>query len=68
MGIGSAVQRGSVVYVYDERNRPLFQRAVGRGPKDGLVGYTANTLSVRVGNVVYTYDTRGRPLGSAVVR
>jgi hypothetical protein len=62
MPIASAIQRGSAVYVYDERNRQLFSRTIGTKPQDGLVGYTATTVSIRVGNLVTTYDVTGRQL------
>ena len=63
MAIGSALQRGTYVYVKDERGRDLCQIPAGNGPKDGLVGYTGSTISIRRGNNVYTYNERGRNLG-----
>ena len=50
MAIGSAVQRGSGVYIYDERGRQLGVVGAGSGPNDGLKGYTGSTVSVRRGN------------------
>jgi hypothetical protein len=38
MAIGSAIERGSLICVYDERGTTLFQKASGSGPKDGLLG------------------------------
>lgn len=35
MAIGSAVQRGSYVYVYDERGRQLATVPAGHGPQTG---------------------------------
>jgi hypothetical protein len=66
MAIGSAVQRGSLAYVYDEKGRRLTSLLAGNGPKDGLQGYTSSTVSVRRGALIYTYDQRGRRLSSAL--
>ena len=60
MAIGSAVQRGPFVYVYDEKGRQMTAVPAGNGPEDGLTGYTGATVSVRRGAFVYTYDERGR--------
>ena len=58
--IGSAVQRGHSVYVYDEKGRQLHVLSVGgSGPDDGLSGYTGSTVSIRRGPCIYTYDERG---------
>jgi hypothetical protein len=66
MAIGSAVQRGSLVYVYDEKGRRLTSLLAGEGPKDGLHGYTSSTVSVRRGLLIFTYDERGRRLSSTL--
>ena len=54
MAIGSAVHRGSLIYVYDKRGRRLTSLLAGQGPKDGLQGYTSSTVSVRRGSLIYT--------------
>jgi len=51
--IGSAVQKGNLVYVYNEKGNTLFSKA------GQLIGYTGSTVSVKSGNIVYTYDDRG---------
>ena len=66
MAIGSAVQRGSLVYVYDKKGRRLTSLLAGKGPKDELQGYTSSTVSVRRGSLIYTYDERGRRLSSTL--
>jgi YD repeat-containing protein len=66
MTIGSAVQRGQLVYVYDEKGRRLTSLLAGQGPKDRLQGYTSSTVSVRRGSLIYTYDERGRRLSSTL--
>ena len=60
MAIGNAVQRGSFVYVYDEKGRQLCTVSAGSGPDDGLKGYTSSTVNVRRGAFIYTYDEKGR--------
>lgn len=56
MAVGSAMQKGNFVYIYDERGRHLFMRA-------GTVqGYTSSTVTVKNGRTTYTYDERGRQL------
>ncbi len=56
MAIGSAIERGSYICVYDERGITLFSKAKGSGPHDGLLGFTTSTVTVRFGSVIKTYD------------
>ena len=62
MPIGTAVKRGTLVYVYDEKGRQLMTIPAGNKPEDGLTGYTSTTVSVRRGGLVYTYDEKGRQI------
>jgi len=64
MAIGNAVQRGQVVYIYDEKGRQIGSVPAGNGPKDGLKGYTSSTVNVQRGSMIYTYDEKGRQTGS----
>ena len=59
MAIGSAIERGSFIFVFDEHGRTLFSKAKGSGPKDGLLGITSSTVTVRFGLIIYTYDEHG---------
>lgn len=70
MAIGSAVQRGQTVYIYDERGRMLGAAPAGSNsnPNDGLQGYTGTTVSVRRGASIYIHDERGRLLSTAPAR
>ena len=68
MAIGNAVQRGSMVYVYDEKGRQIASVMAGNGPNDGLKGYTSSTVNVQRGSMIYTYDERGRQIGSTFAR
>ena len=66
MAIGSAGQRGSLVYVYDEKGRRLTTLLTGQGPKDGLQGYSSSTVSVQRGSLIYAYDEEGRRVSSTL--
>ena len=57
--IGSALERGSLIVVYDEKGMSLFSKAKGSGPQDGLLGFTGSTVTVRFGSVIYTFDAKG---------
>jgi hypothetical protein len=62
MAIGSAIERGSLICVYDEHGSTLFQKARGSGATDGLLGFTGSTVTARYGSVIYTYDEKGMTL------
>ncbi len=68
MPIASAIQRGSAVYVYDEKNRNIFSKTISTKPKDGLVGYTGNSVSIRTGDLITTYDATGRQISAQQAR
>ena len=68
MAIGNAVQRGSFVYVYDEKNRQMFSKPAGSGKDDGLKGYTILTINIRRGGFIYTYNEKGQQTGSTPAR
>jgi hypothetical protein len=68
MAIGSAVQRGAWVHVYDEKGRQTAMLSAGSGPGDGLHGYTGATVSIRRSPSLYTYDERGRQISTAPAR
>ena len=62
MTITSAIQRGSFVYVYDEKNRQV-------GCYGGaLHGYTGSSVSVKRGAFIYTYDEKGRQISANSAR
>ena len=62
--IGSALERGSFIFVYDEHGRTLFSKAKWSGPKDGLLGFTGSTVTMRHGSLVHTYDEHGMKIYS----
>lgn len=62
MAIGSAIERGSVIVVYDESGRMLFSKATGPDSHDGLLGFTGSTVTVRTGLSITTYGEYGQIL------
>lgn len=64
MTIGHAVQRGTLIYVYDQDGRQITSiSAPGRFPEDGLKGYTTNSIHVQKGTLIYSYDEAGHQAG-----
>ncbi len=55
--ISVAIQKGSYVYVYDEKNVQKFTK-VGQ-----LAGYTGTTVSIKQGSYIYTYNDKGVQVG-----
>lgn len=51
--ISVAVQRGSIVYVYNEKNIQIFAL------NGELYGYTSTTVSIKRGSTVYVYNEKG---------
>jgi hypothetical protein len=62
--IGTAVQRGATIFVYDERGRHLSNIQA----RDGLQSYTGNTVSVRSGSMIFVFDGRGHHLSTVLAR
>jgi len=59
MPVSKAVRRGKVIDIYDEKGRPAHSIGLGRDPKDGLVGYTSTTVSIRHGGAIHVYNDKG---------
>lgn len=57
--ISTAVQKGSFIYVYNERNS---QCACISGEQ--LMGFTSTTVSVKRGSTIYVYDEKGHQMSS----
>ena len=64
MAIANAIQRGVSIYLYDEKGTVITTVSA----RDGLVNFTATSVSVRVGNMVYMYNEQGRFTGSSPAR
>ena len=58
MAIGMAQQKGSWVYVYDEKNH---QTCTLSGE---LYGYTSSTVTIKKGSWLYMYDEKGHNTGT----
>jgi hypothetical protein len=58
--IGSALERGSTIVVFDEHGRTLFSKSKGSRPKDGSLGFTGSTVTVRFASIVYTSGENGQ--------
>jgi len=65
--IGSALERGSLIVVYDEKGMSLFSKSKGSGPQDGLLGFTGSTVTVRFGSLIHTYGEHGQTVYSKAV-
>lgn len=68
MPIGNAVQRGGFVYVYNEKGHQLFTQSAGRGPNDGLKGYTSGTVNIQRGGFIYTFNEKGQQISTTQAR
>lgn len=51
--ISVAIQKGSYVYVYNEKNVQLFTR-----PGD-LYGFTSSTVAIRRDKYIYVFNEKG---------
>ncbi|MBO7495431.1 MAG: hypothetical protein J6T98_02670 [Salinivirgaceae bacterium] len=63
--IGSVIQKGTCIDVYDEKGYQMCQINVCSNSQ--LMGYTGSTFSVKTGNVIDVYDQKGRQLSQRSV-
>lgn len=64
MAISKAVQRGTLIYIYDQDGQAVTSiSAPSRWPTDGLKAYTASSISVQKGSLLYAYNKQGRQMG-----
>lgn len=59
MAIASSVEKGGLVYVYNEKGSVICTLPNGNRSDDGLKGYTGSTVSVQRDGLVYVYNERG---------
>ena len=59
MAIGNVIQKGSTIYVYDEKGKLIRGLSAGSGPKDGLKGYTSTMVNIQRGSTIYSYNEKG---------
>lgn len=65
MTIGYAVQKGTLVYIYDLTGEPITSIAApGRWPEDGLKGYTTTQVLIQKGTLIYAYNAKGQMVGA----
>jgi hypothetical protein len=62
MAIGTAVQKGSSVYIYDANGRQTG--SVSCSGSDQFMGFTGAAVSIKKGSAIYMYDENGRQTGS----
>jgi hypothetical protein len=59
--ISNALQKGTLIYIYDHIGQPVTSIAIPqRYPEDGLIGFTQQNVFVRKGSLVYAYNESGR--------
>lgn len=61
MTISSVVQRGSLAYVYNEKNLTSCTISIGSGK---LCGFSSSFVCIQRGSLLYVYDEKGRSLSS----
>ncbi|MBR6163553.1 hypothetical protein IKQ26_06680 [bacterium] len=61
MTISSVIQRGSIAYVYDEKNRSLCSLSVSGGQ---LCGFSSTFVCIQRGSILYVYDEKGHHMSS----
>lgn len=62
--IANVIQRGTAIYVYNEKGQQIFVKTTGSGPNDGLKGYTTHSVNIQRGHVIYTYNEKGMQTGA----
>lgn len=66
--IATVVERSTGIYAYNDKGTIITTINKGSGPKDGLVGYTQSTISVRRGGCVYVYNPNGTIISTVNTR
>ena len=57
MAIGSASEKGSFVYLYDEKGRQIGCLGLSGGR---LAGFSSTSVGIEKGSFLYIYDDKGR--------
>lgn len=65
--IVNAIERGKTVAVMNETGRQILSLSTGFESKDGLLGFTSKTVSIRRGKAVFVYDESGRIINTTYV-
>ncbi|KAA0914288.1 hypothetical protein [Psychrobacter sp. ANT_WB68] len=64
--ITNVIQKGSNIYIYNERGVVQAQIGLGMGERSGLKGFTAHSVSVQQGDTIWNYDEHGSLYGHGV--
>ena len=64
MAIGNVMEKGNLIYAYDEKNKQLFAKPFNSKNGAKLMGYTNSTVNIKKGNLVYTYDEKGKQISA----
>ena len=64
MTISSVIQRGSIAYVYNEKNQSVCSISVSSGK---LCGFSSSYVCIQRGSILYIYDEKGHSLSSISV-
>lgn len=64
MTISSVIQRGSIAYVYNEKNQSVCSISVSGGK---LCGFSSSYVCIQRGSILYIYDEKGHSLSSISV-
>ncbi|MCZ6133754.1 hypothetical protein O6B42_07715 [Campylobacter ureolyticus] len=63
MAITHALENGNNVEVYDG-NRKLFSKYINKNNGDRLIGYTGNSVTIKIGEFAQTFDENERRICS----
>ncbi|GLH58597.1 MULTISPECIES: hypothetical protein [Helicobacter] len=62
MAITYAEVKSQQLHVYGEKNKTLYMHAMS--PSDKLLGFTANSVTVKKGQYTITYDEKGKTIST----
>lgn len=60
MAIGHAEERGTNVYIFDEKGKQI--KIISMGSRGKLVGFTSTSVSIKIGPNTYLYNETGRQI------
>ena len=61
MSIANVIQRGTCIYIYNQKGNILGTISTGDGK---LQGYTSGSVNVRRGTTIYTFNEKGNLQGT----
>lgn len=66
MAIIHVLENGSRIEVYDG-NRQIFSKYINKNNGDKLMGFTANSVTIKIGAQAITYDKNQKQIGSQYI-